>query len=360
MVLVLSANANESPHIRREVERAVNLGMPIIPLRVEKVAPAKSLELFVSTSHWLDAFTPPLERHLRYLAQVIHKILLGAGTKSGSTAETTKAKPIAKEVVAEILQEAAAAMNEVKFNCSHCGQAMTTDTSAGGTTIACPGCGKPTQIPRQTGEVKPRRTAEKGKSLLIWSSAILGAAALISAGWWFEHQGQHPTKDIAQTPDTSDSAPVQAADQPAAPFVMPDSLKQNLVLWYRFDSADAGGHINDESGNNNDGIATGTQWTPDGKFGGALNFSPTDSHIRVPNNESLNPTQFTLAAWVKTSYADHYYRRVFDKGLFHNSFDVTLVGDYYKYNPPTKYRGCIQFEFANTPVPQSTDPIADG
>jgi len=74
MVLVLSANANESPHIRREVERAVSLGIAIIPVRIENVMPAKSLELFVTSSHWLDAFNPPLERHLRFLAQVIQKI----------------------------------------------------------------------------------------------------------------------------------------------------------------------------------------------------------------------------------------------------------------------------------------------
>src|SRR5438067_8123475 len=61
MVLVFSQNANESPQIKREVERAVHKGIPIIPLRIEDVTPSKSLEYFISTPHWLDAFTPPLE-----------------------------------------------------------------------------------------------------------------------------------------------------------------------------------------------------------------------------------------------------------------------------------------------------------
>lgn len=77
MVLVFSANANASQQIKREVERAVNKGIPVIPLRIENVAPEKSLEYFISTPHWLDAYAPPLDRHLTYLADVIRHILDG-------------------------------------------------------------------------------------------------------------------------------------------------------------------------------------------------------------------------------------------------------------------------------------------
>ena len=49
MVLVFSANANTSQQIKREVERAVHKGIPIIPLRIENVVPEKSLEYFIST-----------------------------------------------------------------------------------------------------------------------------------------------------------------------------------------------------------------------------------------------------------------------------------------------------------------------
>jgi hypothetical protein len=78
-VLVFSGHANESQQIKREVEHAVSRGVPIIPLRIENVVPAKSLEYFLSTPHWLDAFTPPLEQHLSYLADVLRHILDGAG-----------------------------------------------------------------------------------------------------------------------------------------------------------------------------------------------------------------------------------------------------------------------------------------
>jgi hypothetical protein len=74
-VLVLSHAANASPQIKREVERAVSHGLPIIPYRIEDVMPAESLEYFVSTTHWLDAFTPPMEQHARYLADTVKRIL---------------------------------------------------------------------------------------------------------------------------------------------------------------------------------------------------------------------------------------------------------------------------------------------
>ena len=64
MVLVFSTHANDSPHVRREVERAVHHGIPIAPIRVEDVMPKDDMEFFLSASHWMDALTPPLDRHL--------------------------------------------------------------------------------------------------------------------------------------------------------------------------------------------------------------------------------------------------------------------------------------------------------
>jgi hypothetical protein len=74
-VLLLSASANASPQISREVERAVNHGIPVIPVRLENVAPAASLEYLINTPQWLDAFDPPLEPHLDYLARVVRTLL---------------------------------------------------------------------------------------------------------------------------------------------------------------------------------------------------------------------------------------------------------------------------------------------
>src|SRR5437016_1755550 len=64
MILIFSKNANASPQIKREVERAVDKEVYIIPFRVDNIAPTRALEYFISTAQWLDAFSPPLERHL--------------------------------------------------------------------------------------------------------------------------------------------------------------------------------------------------------------------------------------------------------------------------------------------------------
>lgn len=91
MVLVFSSNANDAQQqIKREVERAVNKGMPVIPFRIENVLPTKALEYFLSTPHWLDAFTPPLDEHVRQLADSIKRLL---GKQTAERPALTKSVP---------------------------------------------------------------------------------------------------------------------------------------------------------------------------------------------------------------------------------------------------------------------------
>jgi len=74
IVLVFSGHADKSPQIEREVTLAVEAGIPLIPLRIENVVASGSLRYFLSTPHWLDAMTPPLERHLERLVEVVRQI----------------------------------------------------------------------------------------------------------------------------------------------------------------------------------------------------------------------------------------------------------------------------------------------
>jgi hypothetical protein len=71
LVLVLSEHANTSEFVKREVERAVSKGKPIFPVRVREVVPSKSLELFISSAEWVDAWQPPIEQYLGRLADSI-------------------------------------------------------------------------------------------------------------------------------------------------------------------------------------------------------------------------------------------------------------------------------------------------
>ena len=75
MVLVFSRDANASRQIKREVERADDKGVYTIPFRIDDTEPTKSLEYFISTAQWMDAFSPPLEPHLDALAQTVAAVL---------------------------------------------------------------------------------------------------------------------------------------------------------------------------------------------------------------------------------------------------------------------------------------------
>jgi len=87
-VLILSNNANASPQIKREVERAVTKGLPIIPVRIEDVVPSRTLEYFISSPHWLDAFPPPRERYFARLVESVRALL---GTEKSGTVQDTSA-----------------------------------------------------------------------------------------------------------------------------------------------------------------------------------------------------------------------------------------------------------------------------
>lgn len=74
-VLIFTSNYNASQQTGHEVERAVNKGLHIIPLRVENVPMTPSLEYFMGKRHWLDAITPPVESHLDKLGDAIERVL---------------------------------------------------------------------------------------------------------------------------------------------------------------------------------------------------------------------------------------------------------------------------------------------
>lgn len=84
MVLILSANSNRSRQVVREVERAVAGDVIILPFRIESVDPTGAMAYFLGTEHWLDALTPPLERHIARLAQTTATLLAGERVDRGT------------------------------------------------------------------------------------------------------------------------------------------------------------------------------------------------------------------------------------------------------------------------------------
>jgi TIR domain len=75
VVLIFSSFANKSPHVMRELTNAVNKGRIIIPFRIEDVLPSKSMEYLISVPHWLDAVTPPMEKHIDLLVGTVEGII---------------------------------------------------------------------------------------------------------------------------------------------------------------------------------------------------------------------------------------------------------------------------------------------
>jgi hypothetical protein len=76
MVLIFSANSNNSSQVLREVQLAVDSQLHILQFRIEEVLLNDDLKYYLSTPHWLDAMSPPLENHLGRLA-ISLKTLLG-------------------------------------------------------------------------------------------------------------------------------------------------------------------------------------------------------------------------------------------------------------------------------------------
>ena len=54
MVLMLSENANRSPHVLREVEHAASRSLPILVFKLEEVTLTKSMEYFLMTHQWIN------------------------------------------------------------------------------------------------------------------------------------------------------------------------------------------------------------------------------------------------------------------------------------------------------------------
>jgi len=94
MLLVFSAHSNASPQVRREVERAIHKQLPVLPFRLEDLAPSKSLEYFLSSQHWLDGFPAPREAHYeRLCAHVIARLGAADATASLMVAAAGAAAP---------------------------------------------------------------------------------------------------------------------------------------------------------------------------------------------------------------------------------------------------------------------------
>lgn len=92
MIVVLSRHANASKYVKSEVHRAFDSDLPIVPFRVEDIAPEGSLALHLAGSQWLDAF-PLFEKHLDTLATSVCR-LLDTALKSSPSADRRRSRSV--------------------------------------------------------------------------------------------------------------------------------------------------------------------------------------------------------------------------------------------------------------------------
>src|SRR5450631_385540 len=75
-VLVLSQQSSTARQVQSEVLTAVAENRIVVPLRIEDIYPGGALRLQLSGTHWLDAFPPPLDPHLKKLSETL-RVLMG-------------------------------------------------------------------------------------------------------------------------------------------------------------------------------------------------------------------------------------------------------------------------------------------
>lgn len=83
MLVLLSEAADKSPQVIREVAQAAEIGIPILPVRIENVSLGKSLAYWLSLTHWYDAFDQPAAQRYADLTKTVQTLLSG-----GAVAET--------------------------------------------------------------------------------------------------------------------------------------------------------------------------------------------------------------------------------------------------------------------------------
>ncbi len=88
MVLIFSAHADRSVHVRREVEHAISKQLVILPFRVEKIEPTGALLYAFSGTQRLDGFHPPIESRLGELVDAVLRLLQKERTSVANVGHT--------------------------------------------------------------------------------------------------------------------------------------------------------------------------------------------------------------------------------------------------------------------------------
>ncbi len=104
IILVFTSNSNASQEVLKEIIQAVESNIPIIPFRIDNINPSHLLDPYISAHQWLDAFNPPVEKHIDELSDSLCRLL-----------HITKQTGIPKDAI-EILCQKVWSIDDLKHN----------------------------------------------------------------------------------------------------------------------------------------------------------------------------------------------------------------------------------------------------
>jgi hypothetical protein len=74
-LIIFSGNSNHSRRVLDELNLAITQEITILPFRIEKLEPDGAMRLHLSSRHWLDAYDPSWQSHLKKLITTISSYL---------------------------------------------------------------------------------------------------------------------------------------------------------------------------------------------------------------------------------------------------------------------------------------------
>ena len=93
-LLIFSETSNQSQHVLREVGRAVNRNVPFIAYRIHHIYPTQSMEYFLESVQWLNAYDDPSSHFEELLGAITNFLSRPASTLDLNTSDNQKTFPI--------------------------------------------------------------------------------------------------------------------------------------------------------------------------------------------------------------------------------------------------------------------------
>ena len=188
LVLILSDQSNDSQFVRKEVERAVSKTKPVLPVRIREVTPSGSLEFFISSAQWVDAWKSPMEQHLLPLVAAIKTIGdPGAAPVRSSTLPPSRRSSRPVLVGAALLAVLAAGAGAWWFSTRTPASREPVASTPTAAPVAAPAVAQPAAPPQPQAPAAPKR----------------GELAFVTGSWCQPYDGRMIRYNVLRTgPDT--------------------------------------------------------------------------------------------------------------------------------------------------------------